>query len=70
MLFIVNYDHRFSLCFRNEVWRYQQWPGFGKSFTTVLTRGLKYAAIAMVATIAIDKAFGISKKAHGHDEHH
>jgi len=60
---------------RNEVWRYKYWPGFAKMGAITLFRGFKYAAAAMVLTIAVDQVLGISKSKqhHGtaaHDEHH
>jgi len=62
---------------RNEVWRYKYWPGFGKAMVTTMFRGFKYAAVAMIITIAADQLLGISKSKqhhgngeHGSDEHH
>jgi len=60
---------------RNEVWRYQNWPGYGKSFISIMSRGFKYAAAAMVLTVAVDEILGISRSKHGHHggehgEHH
>lgn len=55
---------------RNEVWRYQQWPGFGKSALITVGRGFKLAAAAMVVTIAVDTMFGISSSGHGDHGHH
>jgi NADH dehydrogenase (ubiquinone) 1 beta subcomplex subunit 3 len=53
---------------RNEVWRYQNWPGFGRSALINFGRGFKWAFAAMVVTVAIDQAFGISKSKH--QQHH
>jgi len=55
---------------RNEVWRYKYWPGFGRNAMTNVFRGFKYALAAMVVTVAIDQAFGISKSKHHHAGHH
>jgi len=55
---------------RNEVWRYEDWPGYGRSMISILTRGLKYAAAAMVVTIAVDQILGISRSKQHHGEHH
>jgi len=56
---------------RNEVWRYKYWPGFGKSAVETVFRGFKYAAAAMIVTIAVDQLLGISKsKQHHGDAHH
>jgi len=57
---------------RNEVWRYQHWPGFAKMGALTLFRGFKYAAVAMVLTIAVDQMFGISKSKQHHTsgDHH
>ncbi len=41
-------------CNRNEVWRYQNWPGTGKSARIMFFRGFKYAAALMALTIAVD----------------
>ena len=54
--------------FRNEVWRYNQWPGFGKAARMSTFKGFKYAAVLMAVTIAADQFLGFSK--HGHDDHH
>ena len=54
--------------FRNEVWRYKGsvsvWSGAAKIFF----RGIVFAIPAVIATVAIDKAFGIteSRKAEAH----
>jgi NADH dehydrogenase (ubiquinone) 1 beta subcomplex subunit 3 len=61
---------------RNEVWRYQNWRGFGGEALANVARGFKWALGAMIITIAVDQVLGISKAkraAHhggGHDEHH
>jgi len=56
---------------RNEVWRYSNWPGFGRSAFMTISRGFKYAAAAMVVTIAVDQVLGISKsKQHHHEGGH
>jgi len=56
---------------RNEVWRYKYWPGFGKNALMTFFRGFKYAAAAMIVTIAVDQVLGISKsKQHHGGEHH
>merc|ERR1712025_710658 len=47
---------------RNEVWRYQNWPGHNKGMSATIFRGFKYAAGLMVLTIGADLAFGISKR--------
>jgi len=51
---------------RNEVWRYKHWPGFAKMGVVTLFRGFKYAAVAMVLTIAVDQLLGISKSKQHH----
>ena len=55
---------------RNHAWRYQHWPGFGKSLLRTMFRGFKYAAAAMVVTIVVDQALGISKSKQHHGDHH
>lgn len=55
---------------RNEVWRYQNWPGVGRSFFSNLFRGFKWAFAAMVVTVAVDQAFGISRSQQHHHGHH
>jgi len=54
---------------RNEVWRYKYWPGFGKNALWTFFRGFKYAAAAMVVTIAVDQVLGISKSKQHHGGH-
>jgi len=56
---------------RNEVWRFQQWPGFNKNFVTMFFRGFKWAAAGMALTIGVDQVLGISKSKNAHhDDHH
>ncbi|ESO07557.1 hypothetical protein HELRODRAFT_170101 [Helobdella robusta] len=56
---------------RNEVWRYHpsNHPGVAKNMINNFFKGFKWAAAAMVITVAADYALGISasKKSHGHD---
>jgi len=62
----------FSKLYRNEVWRYEHWPGWTKGAQMLVFRGFKWAVLGMVVTVAVDQAFGISKarRGHGHEEHH
>jgi hypothetical protein len=55
------------------VWRYKQWPGFGRMALGNFGRGFIWAVGAMAVTVAVDQALGISKSKHhhsGHDDHH
>lgn len=55
---------------RNEVWRYskENYGGQWRNAAISLGRGLKWALAAMAVTIAYDKL--VSKKDHGHGDHH
>ena len=46
---------------RNEVWRYKFYKGPWQAAKHALGRGLPFAIPLVVATIAIDKAFGITE---------
>ena len=45
---------------RNEVGRYDNYRGITKTAMVTVTRGMKWAALATVITIAANKALGIS----------
>jgi len=49
---------------RNDVWRYQGWPGVVPTFGSVISKGLIIASVAMVITIAADKMFGLQRDMH------
>ena len=51
------------------MWRYNQWPGWGKSARITVFRGFKYAFAAMVLTVAADKLLGSKDHGHGHNDH-
>ena len=53
--FINNIVHYYY--FRNEVWRYDGHVSVNHSFRKAFFRGFKYAAAAMVVTIAVYKLF-------------
>jgi len=56
---------------RNEIWRFQAWPGVAANWKTLLGRGLKPAVALMLLTIGVDQLFGINKSRHpAHDDHH
>ena len=63
----------FSLCCgRNDVWRYQQFPGYTQAIGRLFFRGFGLASLLMVFTIAADKMFGLKRDLHRHhhsDEH-
>ncbi len=59
----------FFFFFSNEVWRFEHYPGFFANFRMSALRGFKYAAAAMLLTIAADKAFGLNIGGHGHGDH-
>jgi len=63
----------FLCCVRNDVWRYQGWPGIFPNFGRLLSKGFVIASVAMVITIAADKMFGLKRdmhppRLHGHHE--
>ena len=58
----------FLCCARNDVWRYQQWPGITKGLTKLIFRGFGFASVLMVFTIAADKMFGLKRELH-HPHH-
>jgi len=49
---------------RNDVWRYQDWPGVSRSFARTVFRGCMLASALMVVTIAADKMFGLKRNQH------
>jgi hypothetical protein len=56
-------------CYRNEAWHYQHFTSKGASARLTFFRGFKWAAAAMVITIAVDQFFGFHKSDHGAEHH-
>jgi len=54
----------FLFCARNEVWKYQGWPGVFPNLFRLASKGFVLAAAAMVITIAADKMFGLKRDMH------
>ena len=71
LVFLVWVFHRHLLLRRNEVWKYDQKMFLtpNERMTRFFFRGFKYAAAAMLVTIAADKLGLLGSRGHGHGEH-